>query len=129
MAAGAPRLSRGLGERTQNCGVWDGGIDFERVRSISMDELAASMRQRFAPALALDVVNRTGLPGVFDLSLEYFRPAAAMMALTPSLRHPLQVAGFQSMPEALEDQLGLRLVPATADAPAIVIDRIEMPMP
>ena len=33
------------------------------------------------------------------------------------------------MPEALEDQLGLRLVPATAEAPAIVIDRIEMPMP
>ena len=76
-----------------------------------MDELAASMRQRFEPAIGLDVVNRTGLPGPFDVSLEFFRPAAALMALTPSLRLPLEAAGFQSVPEALEEQLGLTLVP------------------
>jgi uncharacterized protein (TIGR03435 family) len=109
--------------------VWDSGLGFERVRGISMDDLAASMRQRFAPAIGLDVVNRTGLPGVFDVSLEFFRPAAALMAVTPSLRLPLHAAGFQSVSEAVEEQLGLRLVPAAADAPAIVIDHIEMPRP
>jgi uncharacterized protein (TIGR03435 family) len=129
VAAGAPRLSHGLGAGTQNCGVWDSGLGFESVRAISMDDLAASMRQRFAPAIGLDIVNRTGLPGVFDVSLEFFRPAAALMAVTPSLRLPLQAAGFQSVPEAVEEQLGLRLVAATADAPAIVIDHIEMPRP
>ena len=129
VAAGAPRLSHGQGERTRFCGVWDSGIDYQRAQSVSMDDLAASMRQRFEPAIRLDVVNRTGLPGVFDVSLEFFRPAAALMAVTPSLRLPLQAAGFQSVPEALEEQLGLKLVPATADAPAIVIDRIEMPTP
>ena len=98
---------------------------YERVRGIAMDEFAASIGQR----LGLDVVNRTGLPGPFDVSLEYFRPAAALMALMPSLRLPLQVAGFQSVPEVFEEQLGLSLVPSTADAPAIVIDRIEMPTP
>ena len=129
VAAGAPRLLHGQGERTRFCGVWDSRIDYQRAESVSMDDLATSMRQRFAPAIGLDVVNRTGLPGVFDVSLEVFQPAAALMAVTPSLRLPLQAAGFQSLPEAIEEQLGLKLVPAIANAPAIVIDRIEMPTP
>ncbi|HXR44989.1 MAG TPA: M56 family metallopeptidase [Pseudolysinimonas sp.] len=129
VVAGAPRLLHGQGERTRFCGVWDSRIDYQRAESVSMDDLATSMRQRFAPAIGLDVVNRTGLPGVFDVSLEVFQPAAALMAVTPSLRLPLQAAGFQSLPEAIEEQLGLKLVPATANAPAIVIDRIEMPTP
>ena len=129
VAAGAPRLSNGQGERTRFCGVWDSGIDYQRAQSVSMDDLAAWMRQHFEPAIKFDVVNRTGLAGVFDVSLDLFRPAAALMAVTPALRLPLQAAGFQSVPEALEEQLGLKLVPATADAPAIVIDRIEMPTP
>jgi len=109
--------------------VCDSGIDYQRAQSVSMDDLAAWMRQHFESAIKFDVVNRTGLAGVFDVSLDLFRPAAALMAVTPSLRLPLQAAGFQSVPEALEEQLGLKLVPATADAPAIVIDRIEMPTP
>jgi uncharacterized protein (TIGR03435 family) len=51
------------------------------------------------------------------------------MAVTPSLRLPLQAAGFVSVPQALEEQLGLTLVPSTAQAPAIVIDRIHAPAP
>jgi len=126
VAAGAPHASW----RWQSpviCGVWSGGVSFEQVRGITMDELAASMRHRFAPEVPLDVVNRTGLPGPFDLSLEFFRPAAVLMALAPSLRLPLEAAGFQSMPDALEEQLGLTLVRTTAAAPAIVIDRIHAP--
>jgi len=129
VAAGASRLPLSMGERTQFCGVWDDGLSQGRVRSVTMDDFAASMRHRFAPAIGLDVVNRTGLEGPFDLSLELFRPAAALMTVTPSLRLPLQAAGFQTLPEALEEQLGLTLVPATAEARAIVIDRIHMPMP
>lgn len=128
VASGAPRLPFGQGERTVMCGVWDDGIDVQRVRRITMDDLAASMRQRFAPAIPLDVVNRTGLEGAFDLSLEYFKPAAAAIAVTPALRLPLRAAGFPSVPEALEEQLGLTLVPATANAPAVVIDDIRRPL-
>ena len=114
MAAGAPRTPFPQGQRTRFCGVWDSGINYERVRGITMDALAESMRQRFAPALPHDVVDRTGLEGPFDVSLEFFRPAAAVMAVTPSLRLPLQAAGFVSVPQALEEQLGLTLVPSTA---------------
>jgi uncharacterized protein (TIGR03435 family) len=116
------------GEQTINCGAWDGGISFERVQSITMDQLASQLRHRFVPALRRDVVNRTGLEGPFDVSLEFFKPAAIAMAVTPAMRVPLRLAGFVSVQEALEDQLGLTLVPSTAPSPAIVIDEIRRPL-
>jgi uncharacterized protein (TIGR03435 family) len=128
VAAGAPRLPFGRGERTINCGVWDNGIAYERVRSITMSDFAASMRHRLGPAIRRDVIDRTGLDGRFDLSLEYFRPAAAAMSVTPSLRQLLRLAGFVSTEDALESQLGLKLVPAIAPSPAIVIDEIRRPL-
>ena len=39
------------------------------------------------------------------------------------------LAGFSSVPEALESQLGLKLVPTTIDVPAIAIDEIQRPVP
>jgi uncharacterized protein (TIGR03435 family) len=128
VAAGAPRLPFGQGERTINCGIWDNGIAHERVRSITMPDFAASMRHRFGPAIRRDVIDRTGLEGRFDVALEYFRPAAAAMSVTPSLRQALRLAGFASTEDALESQLGLKLVPATAPSPAIVIDEIRRPL-
>jgi uncharacterized protein (TIGR03435 family) len=127
MEAGAP--SRPLrGEQTINCGAWDDGISFERVRSITMDQLAGQLRHRFVPVLRRDVVNRTRLEGPFDVNLEFFKPAAIAMAVTPAMRAPLRLAGFVSVQEALEDQLGLKLVPSTAPSPAIVIDEMRRPL-
>jgi uncharacterized protein (TIGR03435 family) len=127
VAAGAPRLPFGQGERTITCGVWDGGVTYDRVRGVTMDEFAARLRHQTVPAARLEVVNRTGLKGPFDVSLEYFKPAAIAMALTPSFAPALRLAGFVSMPDALESQLGLQLVPATTDVPAIAIDEILRP--
>ena len=128
ITAEAPRLPSANGERTVLCGVWDSGIDFQRVRSITMDEFAAALRPRLGPGIDRDVINRTRLEGLFDVSLEFFRPAAAAMAFTPALRVPLQMAGFLSVPQAVEAQLGLKLVPATATAKAVVIDEIRRPL-
>ena len=125
--AGAPRIQL-QGERTVICGAWDDGIAHERVRGITMDAFAQSMRHRFSPSVAVDVVNRTGLEGPFDLSLEYFRPAAAAIAVTPSMRVPLELAGFRSLPDVLEEQLGLKLVPSSSPWPAIVIDEMRRPL-
>jgi uncharacterized protein (TIGR03435 family) len=94
-----------------------------------MADFAATMRRRLTPAISRDVIDRTGLEGPFDLSLEFFQPAAAVMAVTPSLRLPLQLAGFMTVPQALEDQLGLELVPTVARVRAIVIDEIHPPLP
>jgi uncharacterized protein (TIGR03435 family) len=111
------------------CGVWDGGLAGQRVRGITMDEFAEAMPHHVAPGLRHPVLNRTNLPGAFDVSLELFRPAAFVMDSAPSLRVPLQIAGFASVADALEEQLGLALVAATAEAPAIVIDQIHLPLP
>jgi uncharacterized protein (TIGR03435 family) len=129
VAAGAPALRTGPGERTITCGVWDEGVSYQRVRSITLSEFAATMRHRLGPGFDRDVIDRTGLEGPFDLSLEYFRPAAALMAVSPSLRAPLQLAGFLTVGQALEEQLGLELVPSTTQVPTIVIDEIHPLMP
>jgi uncharacterized protein (TIGR03435 family) len=128
VAAGAPRVPLGQGERTVMCGVWDDGISSGVVRGTTMDEFAARLSYELPPAARTDVVNRTGLEGAFDISLEYFKPAAIVMALTPSLAPALRLAGFQSMPDAVETQLGLKLVPTTIDVPAIAIDEIQRPI-
>ena len=128
VASGSPSLPPlPQGQRTVFCGVWDSGVSYDRANSVTMDDLAARLRDDQTPATRLEVVNRTGLEGPFDVSLRYFKPAALAMALTPSLAPAFRLAGFASMPDALESQLGLQLVPATTDVPAIAIDEILRP--
>lgn len=75
----------------------------------------------------MEVIDRTGLSGTFDVTLDYFRPAAAIMAQTPSLERVFEPLGFVSFPKALEKQLGLKLEDATAPYDVIVIDRAQRP--
>ncbi|HET9268449.1 MAG TPA: M56 family metallopeptidase [Vicinamibacterales bacterium] len=133
VAAGAPNLGPlQQGQRTVFCGAWDGGVGYDRVVGITMDDFAAQLRHRVAPAMRLeaqiDVVNQTGLEGPWDASLEYFKPAAFAMSLSPALAPALRLAGFESVPEVLESQLGLKLVPAQTAVPAIAIDEIQRPL-
>jgi uncharacterized protein (TIGR03435 family) len=122
-----------------SCGTWEAGLASQRGLSITMGAFASTMRDRFDGAVPVDVVDRTGLQGVYDISLDYFRPAVAAMASRPSLRQTLGLVGFrlrrtlalagvQPFEEVLESQLGLRLVPATSEAGAIVIDVIRRPL-
>ena len=130
VASGTPNLPPlPNGQRTVFCGVWDSGVTYDRANSVTMDDLASRLRDNQVPASRLEVVNRTGLDGPFDVSLQYFKPAALAMALTPSLAPAFRLAGFQSVPDALESQLGLELVPATTEVPAIAIDEILRPQP
>jgi uncharacterized protein (TIGR03435 family) len=139
VAAGAP--NRGplpQGQRTVFCGVWDSGIAFDRVLGVTMDDFAERLSHQLTPAGGLDVgprprtlplvVNGTGLAGSFDVALDYFKPAALTMAVAPSLRAPLRLAGFLSVDDALEAQLGLKLVPTTTQVPAVSIDEIQRPL-
>jgi uncharacterized protein (TIGR03435 family) len=129
VAAGAPvRGPLPQGQRTVICGEWNGGVSHDRVLGITMDEFAARLLHNLAPG-APDVINRTGLEGPYDVSLEYFKPAAMVMGLKPSVAPALRVAGFQSVGDALESQLGLKLVPTTTQVPAIAIDEIQRPLP
>jgi uncharacterized protein (TIGR03435 family) len=127
VAAGAPH--RGPLPQGPQCGVWDSGVASDRVLSVTMDDVAARLSHQATAGPRLDVINRTGLQGPFDLSLDYFKPAALAMTARPSLRSTLRLAGFQSIEDALESQLGLKLTPTTTQVPAIAIDGIQRPLP
>jgi uncharacterized protein (TIGR03435 family) len=129
VAAGAP--NRGplpQGQRTRFCGDWDSGVSSDRVIGVTMDDVAERLSRQLTPAERLEVVNRTGLTGSFDVTLDYFKPAALVMATAPSLRRSLRLAGFVSIDDALESQLGLKLVPVTTQVPAVSIDEIQRPL-
>ena len=63
------------------------------------------------------VVDKTGLSGTYALELDY-RPTSASVDSTDSEALP-------TLPTALEEQLGLRLVSDRAQVPTLIIDRIS----
>ena len=67
------------------------------------------------------VTNRTGLQGLYDLSLRFAPPRVAAGA-APDNDAPELVT-------ALQEQLGLKLVPEKAKVKIFVIDHIERPTP
>ncbi len=90
-------------------------------RKVSMELLARSATN---PASGLDrpIFDHTGLAGTYDLSFEW----------APRLNGP-PPPGFTpdetgpTFTEALQDQLGLKLVPQTGSVDVLVIDHVEQP--
>lgn len=82
----------------------------------SMEWLAVNLRGGAGRV----VVDRTGLIGTYDFTLNYtFGPPALDSA--PD--------GKPSLFTALQEQLGLKLEPAQAPLPVVVVERIERPLP
>lgn len=67
------------------------------------------------------VIDKTGLQGIYDFQADWVHeaPAAAQSADT--------VPDGPTIFTALEEQLGLKLVPAKAPVPILVVDHIERP--
>jgi uncharacterized protein (TIGR03435 family) len=63
------------------------------------------------------VINRTGLPGRFDVDLQW----------TPDRTQPAGDDAPPALTTALREQLGLRLEPTTVPMEHLVIDAIERP--
>ena len=93
----------------------------------------ADLIGRLAQILGRPVVDKTGFTGEFDLRLK-FTPNDATQGL-PGFGGPAGPRGnrFPADPNlpnifaALHDQLGLKLVPATAPVEVLVIDHAERP--
>lgn len=80
-------------------------------RGISMDSLVLAF---LLPSIVgRPVVNRTGIEGLYDIHLEF--------SMDGSGDRP-------TIPRALEEQLGLRLVSARGTREALVIERVERPI-
>jgi uncharacterized protein (TIGR03435 family) len=93
-------------------------------RDMSMEQVAGFLTTAPGNILDRSVLDRTGLNGGFDFTIEY----------TPEFNGPAP-PNFQSDPtgptflEALQEQLGLKLVPQTGPVDVLVIDHIEEPSP
>ena len=96
------------------------------LRRIDMPSFAALLWRR---QLQRPVLDRTLLPGRFDLDLTYLpeleningRPASE----SPSL--PAEIAGAPSIFTAVQEQLGLRLESTKGEVDVLVVDRLELP--
>jgi len=95
-------------------------------RDVSMDVLAGTISEALAGPLAFGrpIIDKTGLTGRFDFTLEFARerrtPAGSD---SPDASDP---AG-PTLLEALRDQLGLKLESTKASVPILVIDKVDRP--
>jgi bla regulator protein blaR1 len=83
---------------------------------VSMEMVATTL----SPLVDRIVVDKTGLGGFFDLTLDFMPPMSA----------PTMINGQPSAPElftALQEQLGLKLEAQTAPVEVLVIDHVEEP--
>jgi uncharacterized protein (TIGR03435 family) len=81
------------------------------------------------------VVDRTGLTGNYDIDLQWtpqgvrLNAPPAGEAPTPPIPAPPLDAKGAPLETAIQEQLGLKLEPARAPVPVIVIERAEPPQP
>ncbi|SDF84216.1 TIGR03435 family protein [Terriglobus roseus] len=97
---------------TTNDNRWDGGRTYLRGTGFSTDILAEQLSR---PAGKV-VVNHTGLAGRYDVKLEWSPDDGS----APNSDAP----GFF---KAVQEQLGLKLVPAKEPLDVLVLDHVEQP--
>ena len=146
IAAGQPRDQLPEWRRVPPCGgVHDSSLGWTQHWSVTMPAFAEDLRDyvhgwvltpretpaRVGPHLvalkAPDIVDRTGLRGRYDVEFSAFYPTAALMTRFPFLTNVFEPLGFTSVPRALDEQLGLKLVESEAPYDVIIIDQAERP--
>ena len=91
------------------------GPNYLKFDSIHINEFAAALAGR----LMTNIIDHTGVTGVYALQVKSELPDR-----TDPLTYP-----FSTVSDALSDQVGLKLVPAKASVPILVIDSATMPPP
>lgn len=91
--------------------------------AISTQQLAGVL----ARILSRPVVDRTGLSGNFDLTLEFRPEFQAAFNVDPEPFEPAVAADAPSIFTAVEEQLGLKLESTRGPVDVLVIDRAEKP--
>ena len=109
------------------CGV-ESNVHGLTAEHVTMAELAAGMTRKLAPLATRPIIDRTGLTGAFDATLNVgFLPAAALMTRYKVAYLVLSPLGVSPLETALPLQLGLRLQDDTASREVLVIDRVQPP--
>jgi uncharacterized protein (TIGR03435 family) len=105
-------------------GTWLAGS-----RNTTMPQLAAQIFSagRVAEEIDRPVVDRTGLAGTFDFTVEFvprpIKPSTESQAAATGSADPVRFPFLY----AIREQLGLRLLPATAPIRSLVVDHVERP--
>ena len=91
----------------------------------------ANFADQLSLQLGIPVVDKTGLKGNYNFNLQWAAEAELSAARRAGVDNPSPASAdaAQSLSTALEQQLGLKLVPQTQPMPVIVIDHIEKPAP
>jgi uncharacterized protein (TIGR03435 family) len=110
-------------ERRQVCEQFVGLAPRFDAAGVNMAQLATSLSRH----VGRPVVDRTGLVGLFDLSLQW-TPDVPQASGSYRLNGVEVDPGGPSIFTALQEQLGLRLESTEAPAPVIVVDRAERPV-
>jgi bla regulator protein blaR1 len=117
VAKGGPKLTPATDGETSSISSFHSEID---AKAVALDDFAQS--SLWTPVGGRLVVNQTGLKGTYDFTLNWSQDQTA----APD-------AGQESVPtlspmfNAIQQQLGLKLVPSKAPVEVIVIDHIERP--
>ena len=117
-------------------GTFKDGTARIRFRDYPLSDLV----QQFSFALAAQVIDKTGLPGKYDFTLEFTLPEngtqvgmLATLPLSPGQTAPLnrngpnesQVDSVSTISSAMERQLGLKLEASRIAVDTLVIDHVE----
>jgi uncharacterized protein (TIGR03435 family) len=98
-------------------------------RGVTIGRIAGFLKNPYT-GLDRPVLDRTGLHGTFDFSLEWSLESDPIQAPDPA--QPPASHAEDSGPtflEGLQEQLGLKLKPATGPVDVLVIDHVEPPSP
>jgi uncharacterized protein (TIGR03435 family) len=110
-----PKLEKAEpGEASTNTSTSNTGVEID-ARYTTMDAFAKILARK----MELPVVNRTGLPGIFNFKLRW-TPERAKVPDTGAAEAP-------SIFTAIQEQLGLRLRSQKAPVEILVIDHAEKP--
>jgi uncharacterized protein (TIGR03435 family) len=93
------------------------------ARAITLDALA----QHVTTGLRHTTLDRTGLPGRYDLDLEYLNPTIERGVQPPTLNG--QPVDTPPLLEALREQLGFKVERDRGQVPVLIIEHVERPQP
>lgn len=95
--------------------VWSGG------RRVTLQTIASSLGDM--ELFDRPILDQTNVRGIFDFTVEWSTPAQNVSTNLPNDISRLYLI------EALQEQLGLKLVPQTGPVDVLVIDHVERPTP
>lgn len=90
-------------------------------KGVTIADLGNNLARSYNTALGRDIVDKTGLSGVFDIHLTWTNDPDSRDAASPS------TSDDASIFSALEEQLGLKLRSVKGPVDVLVIDHIEKP--